>query len=94
MNTVRSFERTVHRVEGFKIKIRHARDGRDVRGDFETTATYPYQRRARSEWSVSEFLTKRLQKHLPGFTVEVIDPSGNHVNGRTRLRNLRAAYEN
>lgn len=91
--TVHRYEESVRRLEGFGIRIRHSRDLRDVRGDLEIEATYSLRRRAPDEWSVTDYLTKRLQRRLPGFRVEVVSAEGRRVNGQTKLRNVRAGYE-
>lgn len=92
MNTVSTFENAVFALEGFRIRIRHGRDGRNVRSDRRLPSTYHYKRRARSDWTVADFLDGRLGKLLPGYRVEVIDPRSNKVNGKTKLRNIRNAF--
>ncbi len=92
MSTVASFESAVFTLEGFRIRIRHGRDGRNVRSDRRLPSTYRYKRRARSEWTITEYLNGRLSKLLSGYSVEVIDKRGLKVNGKMKLRSIRAAY--
>lgn len=92
MSSVKRFEDSVLRLEGFRIRILRRSDGRDVRSDAGTLATYDFVRRARGDWTVAHYVTKRLAKPLAGFRVSVVDPAGRTVNGRTKLRNLRASY--
>lgn len=89
MSTVKAFEAQVLHLEGFRIRIRHGRDNRDVRSDHRLPATYRYQRRARSDWTVTEYIQKRLSRTLPGYRVEVVTPNGRRVNGRTHLSRVR-----
>lgn len=90
--TVQDFEKQVRDLEGFDIRIRHERDARDVRGDKEFTVSYSYVRAAKSDWSVAKFLQVRITPFIGGYSVEVVDPAGRRVNGRTKLRNLRIMY--
>ena len=92
LSTVASFESAVLTLEGFRIRIRHGRDGRNVRSDRRLPSTYRYKRQARSEWTITEYLNGRLSKLLPGYNVEVIDKRGLKVNGKTKLRSIRAAH--
>ena len=92
MSTVKAFESAVFRTEGFRIRIRHGRDNRDVRSDHRLPATYRYERRARGQWTVTDFIQKRLQPTLPGYRVEVVTPRGRRVNGKTLLHNVRDEY--
>jgi hypothetical protein len=92
MSTVKIFEAQVLHLEGFRIRIRHGRDNRDVRSDHRLPATYRYQRRARSEWTVTEYIKKRLSPTLPGYQVEVVTPNGRRVNGKTHLSRVRQQF--
>lgn len=93
MSTVATFEDAVFALEGFRIRNRHGRDGRNVRSDRRLPSTYRFRRRARSDWTVTEYLDGRLARLLPGYRVEVINPQSRKVNGKTKLRSIRGAYD-
>lgn len=92
VSTVGQFERAVFALEGFRIRILHDFGKGNVRSDHSLRATYRYVRKARSEWTVREFLDTRLSRLLPGYRVEVIAPNNKRVNGGTKLRTIRGRY--
>lgn len=78
----------IHEVEGFKIRFVPSNDavGR-ARVD-----VYPYERAARSNWTVKKCQETRFAPNYPGFDVVVLDGHGAQVHGKTLLKSVRATY--
>ena len=95
MATVERVEKSIQKVERFRVRILYATPGpakgRDVRGDRTNVKTYRYQRAAPGDWTVTEWTEKRFEVEYPGFAVEVLDDSGAVVPSRRRLRRVRDA---
>lgn len=54
---------------------------------------YSYERAAKATMTVRGWRDGRFAREFPGFDVEVLDPDGSVVNGRTMLSTLRARYQ-
>lgn len=91
MATVRSVERRIFNVEGFRVVIRHL-DGRDVRGDREHLPSYPFGRAMKNRSNVKDWKRRRFQSTYPGFEVDVISEHGSRVHGGTLLGTVRDGY--
>lgn len=78
----------IRAVEGFDVRIAAA-SGRDPGG---AVAAYPFERAARSHWTVADWRRKRFEATYPGWHVDVLDPTGQPVHAETRLDALRADY--
>tara|TARA_B100000700_G_scaffold331223_2_gene462419 strand:+ start:6894 stop:7163 length:270 start_codon:yes stop_codon:yes gene_type:complete len=83
--TVKEFEEAVWQLEGIRLVIREA-SGAEV-------ADYDYDRAAYRTHSITEWLRNRIYPRLDGLEAVVINGYGEIPNGRTRLDNLRATYE-
>jgi hypothetical protein len=93
MASVERVEKSIRKVEGFRVSILYSTPGpakgRNVRGDRTNVKTYRYQRAAPGDWTVNEWIEKRFEAEYPGFSVEVLDDSGAVVSARKRLRGVR-----
>jgi len=95
MATIERVEKSIEKVERFRVHILYSTPGpakgRNVRGDRTNVKTYRYQRAAPGDWTVNEWIEKRFEAEYPGFSVEVLDDAGTVVSSRTRLRRVREA---
>jgi hypothetical protein len=89
--SLRWVEGQIRRVEGFDVAFRHP-DGRDVRGDMQDVASYPFVKRLGSDRTVAEWKRLRFHQRYRGFEIEVHDVDGSSVHGGTLLGSLRARY--
>lgn len=78
------FEQKVWEIEGIRLV---------VRGDEqEEVEDYDFKNAAIENWSISEFLRKRIERRIGGRKVTVIQGDGEMPHGRVILRTLRASY--
>ena len=91
MSTVRTVERRIFQVEGFRVAILHP-DGRNVRGDRERLPPYPQMRAMANRSNVKQWKERRFESVYPGFDVDVIGRDGRRVHGGTLLETVRAEY--
>ena len=89
MRSANSISDDIYNVEGFPVIFLDA-DGADASS--KRVVDYPYQRAARGTWSVKQWKQDRFAAAYPEFNVEVIDPDGNVVHGRTLLDNIRQSW--
>ncbi len=89
MRQVPKVEAAIRNLEGFDVQFIDP-DGGDP-GDYRV-ADYPYERAARGNWSVARWRDQRFAKTYPDWDVQILDPDGEPVHGRTLLDNLRRAY--
>jgi type I restriction enzyme M protein len=89
MRSANSISDDIYNVEGFPVIFLDA-DGADASS--KRVIDYPYQRAARGTWSVTQWKQDRFAVAYPEFNVEVIDPDGNVVHGRTLLDNIRQSW--
>lgn len=92
MATIRSIERQIYRVEGFRVRILHGRDRRDVRGDKEGVPGFTYERAMKNDANVVQWRRQRFAQRYPGYNVEVLRADGTTAHGGTRLGTLRRGY--
>jgi hypothetical protein len=90
--TIKQVENKIRRVEGFRVTIRHTRDGRDVRGDKTGVRQYNYERALKGAKNVREWRDGRFARTYPGFEVAVHRADGTVANGRTLLTTVRDGY--
>ena len=88
--TIKHVERQIEAVEGFAVRIRHGRGGRDVRGDKQNTPGYRFRRRMAGSKTVKEWRNGRFRKAYPGYDVDVLTAHGKVAHGRTLLDTLRS----
>lgn len=91
--TIRSVESQIQRLEGFAVRIRHGRDGRDVRSDKAKIPGYDYQRQLDGAKTVRQWRDGRFRRRYPGFEVDVIRADGHVAHGGTLLATLRKASD-
>jgi hypothetical protein len=91
MASVRTVEKTISRVEGFAVRMRHL-NGRDVRSDRTNLPPYPFRRAMKSSAHVGKWKSDRFATRYPGFDVDVVAPDGRAVHGRTLLSTVRDMY--
>jgi type I restriction enzyme M protein len=89
MRSANSISDDIYNLEGFPVIFLDA-DGADASS--KRVVEYPYQRAARGTWSVKQWKQDRFAAAYPEFNVEVIDPDGNVVHGRTLLDNIRQSW--
>jgi hypothetical protein len=90
--TIRSIERQIYRIEGFRVRILHGRDGRDVRGDKGGVPGFTYARAMKNDANVVQWRRQRFDRKYPGYKVEVLRADGLAAHGGTLLGTLRRAY--
>lgn len=91
MATIRHVEKQIEALEGFAVRIRHGRDGRDVRSDKQNTPGYRYARAMAGSKTVKDWRDGRFASSYPGYSVEVLTVDGKVAHGRTLLATLRQA---
>ncbi len=89
MRQVRKVEAAIRDLEGFDVQFIDP-DGGDP-ADYRVD-DYPYERAARSTWSVARWRDQRFANTYPGWEVQILDPAGQPVHGGTRLDTLRGQY--
>jgi len=87
----KNLERKIARIEGIDVKI--MKNGRKVQSSATIAANYKYENAAPNGHTADKLLKTRLAKSLPGYDVIVLDSSGAAVTGNTKLKNVRAGYE-
>ncbi len=90
MATIRSVEHQIHQLEGFRVRMLHGRDRRDVRSDKTNIPGYGYQRQLTGSKTVKEWRDGRFRTRYPGFDVEVLDVDGNVSIGQAYGGNIAA----
>lgn len=83
-DTIADFEDAVWEIEGIRVVVRDWSGGRIKR--------YEYERAARENWRVSEFVGKRIGPLADGREVVVLNGGGLRTHGGTLLRTVRASY--
>ncbi len=93
MTTVGGYQSKVRHVEGFDVRVSH-RDGRNVRDDMRDIGMqYVYDRQAKDEFTVKEFIRKRLKPVLnEGWRVAVLMGDGKAAHGGRKLASVRKSY--
>ena len=90
MASIARLEDDIWKLEGFKVTIRWPQTKRDVRDDKKKIPGYPYERKAKNEWTVADWRRERFDRHYPGFDVDVLKPDGSKSKGK--LSRLRGSY--
>ncbi len=91
MAYVKNVEKRIWDIEGFDVAIKHL-GGRNVRSDKMGMPMYPYDRAAKNDMSVAQWIDTRFRPNYPGFDVVVLDAYGGAVHGKTRLGRVRDTY--
>ena len=89
MRSAKSISDDIFNVEGFEVCFFDA-NGDDASA--KRVADYPYQRAASGAWSLTQWKQNRFAATYPDLVIEVIDPGGNVINGRTLLDNVRKRF--
>ncbi|WP_445677477.1 hypothetical protein [Pseudomonas putida] len=86
MITVQEFEEQVWTVEGIRVVVRAPENAR--------VPEYDYQNAANSTFSVTKWMTTRIDPALDGtnYQVTVIQGNGEEPHGRNLLKKVRATY--
>ena len=92
MATIEQVEQRVFEVEGFRIRIKHDRDGRDVRSDKAHVKQYPYRRALKHSLHVKAWRDGRFALAYPGYEVDVLDADDRVAHGGTLLGTVRDGY--
>ena len=92
MATLRSVQQRMLKIEGFNVVVRHRYTRRNARDDMKNITQYPYSRMAKNDYTVNQWRRQRFQPTYSGFTVDVVDATGNVSNGNTKLANVRDTY--
>ena len=93
MASILQVEAKIERVEGFRVNLLHARDGRNVRSDREGLPSYPYRNALKGNATVKDWKDGRFLREYSGWDVEVLLPNGNPAHGGTKLHTLRSEYD-
>jgi hypothetical protein len=91
MPRVKSLERTIANIEGFEVTILHA-DGRDMRGDKQGLPSYPYEKGAKNDFTVTQWRELRFQATYPGYGITVWSADGGEAHGGMKLSTVRDSY--
>lgn len=91
MSTVRTIEKTILKVEGFAVRMRHL-NGRDLRSDRTKLPSYPYRRAMKNSANVRKWKDARFATRFPGFDIDVLASNGRSAHGRTLLATVRDTY--
>lgn len=78
------FERQVFEVDEVRIVTRCRRD--------QQLPEYPYERKAATTTSLTEWLNTRIKPLVGDVEVDVIDGTGVAPHGRTNIENVRNGY--
>ena len=89
---MKQVEKRIYEIEGFKVRILHGRDGRDVRSDKANVKQYSFKRALKHSKNVAAWRDDRFAKLYPGYDVEVLNADGKKAHGRTKLANVRDTY--
>lgn len=89
MATIKQVEARIADVEGFGVRIRHGRDGRDVRSDKSNVKQYGFKRALKHSKSVKDSRNGRFARSYPGYAVEVLHADGTVAHGRSLLSTVR-----
>jgi type I restriction enzyme M protein len=73
-------------VEGFEVRFLDE-DGDDV--SRRRITDYPFERAARSNWTVAKWREARAREAYPDFVLEVLRPDGSVAHGKTLLITVR-----
>ena len=98
MASIKTLERQIGTLEGFDVVVLHP-DGRDVRSDLGTGSSgrslpsYPFQKAARGNMTVSDWIQGRFWPTYSGWRAEVLFENGEPARGNVLLSNVRASYE-
>ncbi|XYQ53269.1 hypothetical protein ACS91J_15575 [Pectobacterium carotovorum] len=90
MPLVKNVEKKIWDVQGFDVRFKTP-DGRDIRGDKRDMPQYKKERASKNDMTVSEWKNV-FRKEYPGFDVDVLDSSGDAVNGNKKLGTVRDTY--
>ena len=91
MALAKTIEHRIRTLEGFEVQFLWS-NGRDVRSDRSGIPEYPYERGARSGWTVATWKKRRFVQTYPGFDCHVLDGDKSPVFGQTRLSTVRGTY--
>jgi hypothetical protein len=92
MPLLRTVQRQIQDIEGFRVKFRDRKTNRDVNDNHRGIPGYPYHKALKGICSVSEWKHLRFKECYPGFAVDVLNAGGSIANGKTRLWNVRDTY--
>ena len=84
--TVQELEEKVWAQDGFRVVIRGAANTK--------IGTYSQKNAAQGNWSINEFVKKRLAPILNGIEVVVLMGDGEQPHGGTLLSSIRPSYKN
>ncbi|WP_234121181.1 hypothetical protein [Clostridium hydrogenum] len=90
MVSVKNIEKRIYDIESFEVNIINP-DGTNCRSDKSLPKQYEATRMSKNSFTVGEWKLK-FKKQYPGYTVEVLDGSGNPVDGHTCLSTVRDTY--
>ena len=88
---LRSVEKQIERVEGFRVAFLH-HDRRDVRGDMHDVAGYEFARKLSDDRTVAEWIAIRFRERYRGFEASVLLADGSRAHGNTLLSTVRDSY--
>jgi hypothetical protein len=81
-------EREIYEFEGFSVHIK------PLNGKVPGRApSYKYERRARDNFSVSDWKRSRFEPEYPELQVDVLLGDGRVATGKTRLERVRQSYD-
>ncbi len=84
MPSIRAVSDSIADVEGFAVRILGP-DGNVVDGRGRLADEYDFINRANKHWTVKKWRTTRFEPQYPGYTVEVLDGSGEVAVSYTHL---------
>jgi hypothetical protein len=92
--TAKRLEQDIRGFELFPVRIRHGRDGRDVRSDKAKFRGYSarWERIARNSHTVADWKRRRFAPYYSGFEVDALRLDGRVAHGGMSLEKLRAEH--
>ncbi len=92
MPDIEGVQRRIAAIEGFEVVI--FLDGRNVHDNRKRDGLprYSYNRAAKNEWKVSDWIVGRFKGDYRGFDVEVLYGNGSRAPGQTQLGTVRDSY--
>jgi len=90
--SIKTRERQISNLEGFDTCFTYE-SGRDIRSDMTDIPKFSYDRAAKGDMTVAEWIQKRFKQTYPGFNCQVLDADGTVVHGGMKLSNVRETYQ-
>jgi hypothetical protein len=94
MTTAATRIREIAELEGFEVEILDS-SGNLINPAMQGLPSYSrtFEKKAKSSWTVAEWVENRFAKVFPGYRVKVLFDDGKVASGNTKLQTVRESYE-